>query len=166
MMWPNYELRGITWFQHFINHLLKYIFTKWGAYRMRIVYSLWVRWVRWGKSVSHVSVMLTVSWCWLVSPPPGNDEIFTECVGRMEWDQRVARRPGSYISHACAGPSVFLTCDVFGGVYESPNIFLTDFLSAAFSKLCVWFILSWMKRSFHCEHRHIEKAKMSFRQKH
>lgn len=122
--------------------------------------------VRWGNSVRRVSVMLAVSWRWLVSPPPGDDGIFTERVGRMEWDQRVARRPGSCPSHACAGPSVFLTCDVFGGAYERPNIFLTDFLSAAFSKLCIWFILSWLKRSFQCKAQACTVFKLGVRQRH
>ena len=47
--------------------------------------------------------------------------------------------PGTqFLLHACAGTlSVFLTCDVFGEEYGRPNIFLTDFLSAAFSKLCI-----------------------------
>ena len=109
--------------------------------------------------------MLAVSWPWLVSPPPGDDGIFTERVGRMEWDQRAARRPGSCISHACARTSVFLTYDVFGGAHERPNIFLTDFLSAAFFKLCIWFIPSWMKRSFQCECMRV-MTNLSFRQKH
>lgn len=39
----------------------------------------------WG-SVRRVSVMLAVSWPQLASPPPGDDGIFTECVGRVERD--------------------------------------------------------------------------------
>lgn len=31
--------------------------------------------------------------------------------------------------------SVFLTCDVFGGAYESQNIFLTDFSVSSFLQI-------------------------------
>lgn len=89
----------------------------------------------WCSSVRHVSVMLAVSWPSLVSPPPGDDGIFTERVGRMEWDERTARRPGSSISHACAGTSVFLTCDVFGGSVWASKYFPNWFSVSSFLQI-------------------------------
>ena len=86
-----------------------------------------------------------------MSPPPGDDGIFTERVwgGWSEargWTGAPAPASRTHVQEL----HVFLTCDVFGGAYDRPNIFLADFLSAAFTKLCIRFILSWMKRSFQC----------------
>lgn len=84
-----------------------------------------------------------------LSPPPGDDGIFTEHVERTE-SLRFARM--------CRTFFIFNMRCVRGKQRESPNIFLTDFLSATFSILCIWFILSWMKRSFHRRSRLLQRA--------
>lgn len=65
----------------------------------------------------------------------------------------------------CRNFCIFNMWCVWGGAYEHPNIFLADFLSAAFSKLCIRFILSWMKRSFQYKRR-LVLTNLSFRHKH
>lgn len=75
----------------------------------------------------HESVMLTVTALTSIQSPE-NYRLFIEYMGMVEGDSDFS------LNHACAGMFVFLTYDVFVGLYEHSNIFARDFLSAASSK--------------------------------
>ncbi len=73
-----------------------------------------------GNSVRHVSVMLAVSWPWLVSPPPGDDGIFTERVGRSRVRLKGGQAPWLLrLTRMCRYFCIFKMWCVWGSVWPS-----------------------------------------------
>lgn len=81
----------------------------------------------WNNNMRHKSVMQAVKALTSILSPE-NHRLFIEYMGKVEGDSDFS------LQHACAKAFVFLTYDVFVGLYEQSNIFISDFLSAAFSK--------------------------------